>query len=133
MAGNFKLSIITPEKQFYNGDVVEIITENEFGKLGILPNHMPMITSLKPAVTTFKDNSGKTLNAFTSTGILKVSNNEVKILCEACDWPEDIDIERAEEAKKRAEERLMNKSQVDTERAEIALQRALLRIKVTNF
>jgi len=130
MAGNLKLNIITPEKEFYSGEVVELITENDFGRIGFLANHMPMITTLKPAITTFKDASGKILKAFTSTGVLKVMNNEVKILCEACEWPEDIDIVRAEEAKKRAEERLSKKGSVDTNRAEIALQRALLRLKV---
>jgi len=130
MAGNLKLNIITPEKEFYNGEIIELNTENDFGKLGILANHMPMITTLKPAVTTFKDAKGKTFTAFTSTGVLRVMENQVKILCEACEWPEDIDIKRAEEAKKRAEERLNKKSSVDTQRAEIALQRALLRLKI---
>lgn len=130
MAGNLKISIITPEKEFYNGEIVELITENDFGKIGILANHMPMITTLKPAITTLKDTRGKTLEAFTSTGVLKVRDNEIKILCEACDWPEDIDIERAKEAKKRAEERLSKKGSADVNRAEIALQRALLRLKI---
>lgn len=130
MAGSLKLNIVTPEKEFYNGEIVELITENDFGKIGVLANHMPMITTIKPAITTFKDASGKVLKAFISTGVLKVSNNEINLLCEACEWPEDIDIERAKEAKKRAEERLSKKGSVDINRAEIALQRALLRLKV---
>ena len=55
---------------------------------------------------------------------MEVKDNSVKILCDACEWPEEIDLKRAEEAKKRAEERLINKDNVDVKRAELALARA---------
>lgn len=128
-----KLSIITPEKQFYNGDVVEVITENENSRLGILPNHIAMITTLSPTETKLKQVDGKELKAFTSIGVLKVEDNKVTLLCDACEWPDDIDVKRAEESKKRAEMRLKQNSGVDYKRAEIALTKALMRLKIKNI
>jgi len=130
MADALKLTILTPEKEFYTGEVTEIITESTQGGIGIFANHMPLVTTLRPCVTEITEISGKKLKAFTSTGILEVKDNNIKILCDACEWPEEIDIKRAEEAKRRAEERLANKSGIDVKRAEIALAKALARIKV---
>jgi len=125
------LKILTPEKELYSGEIVELKSENEFGSFGILPNHVAMITVLKPTVTTFKEASGKELKVFTSSGILKVEDNIINIMCQAAEWPEEIDINRAEEAKKRSELRLAKKGVTDSDdkRAEIALARALMRIK----
>ena len=130
MSDTMKIRILTPDKEFYNGEIVDLISENQFGKFGILPNHVAMITALKPSITTFKTTDGKKLEAFISTGVLKVDNNEVEILCDACEWPDDIDIKRAEEAETRALEILKKKSKGDISRAEIAMARALLRIKI---
>jgi F-type H+-transporting ATPase subunit epsilon len=130
MSGILKIRILTPEKEFYNGEIIELVSENELGKFGILPNHIAMITTLKPSITTFKTTDGKKLEAFISTGVLKVNNNEVEILCDACEWPEDIDINRAEEAEARAIAILQKKNRGDIKRAEIAMARALLRIKI---
>lgn len=128
-----KLTIITPEKEFYVGEVIEIVTENEVGRLGFLPNHVDMVTVLKPSVTTFTENGGKKLSAFISSGILSIKNNEVHIMCDASEWPEDIDVKRAEEAKNRAEMRLKESNGLDVNRTEIALKRALMRIKARNI
>ena len=128
-----KLIIITPDKEFYTGEIVEIVAENEYGHLGILPHHIDMATVLLPSITTFTQKDGKKLKAFTSSGIMNVSNNEVKLLCDASEWPEDIDIKRAEEAKNRAEMRLNKKDGVDFERAEVALMRALMRLKARSI
>lgn len=132
MADTLKLSILTPEKELYKGEVTEIVTTAENGTIGILANHMPLITPLKPCETKIKTSDGKELVAFTSLGILEVNKDgDVHILCEAAEWPEEIDVERAKEAEKRAKARLENKSgETDIKRAEMALQRALIRIKV---
>lgn len=130
MAEALKLTILTPEKEFYNGEVVEIITDSTQGRIGILPDHIPLITTLKPADTEITQKDGKKLKAFTSTGILEVKDNEVKILCDACEWPEEVDIKRAEEAKRRAEERLSHRDGIDVKRAELALARAMARMNL---
>lgn len=129
-----KLTIITPEKHFYAGDVLELVTENDYGRIGFLPEHMPMVTVLKPSVTTFTQKDGKKFKAFTSSGILSIKNNEVRMMCDASEWPEDIDTQRAEEARKRAEERLDEKSsETNIDRAQIALMRALMRLRVSKM
>lgn len=129
MKNHMKLTIITPEKEFYSDEILSLNTESEEGRFGILDNHVPMIAPLKPTVTTFIDLSGKELKAFTSTGVLRVHNDQVEILCSACEWPEDIDVARARQAKERAEERLRHKDTIDVKRAENAVLRSLMRIK----
>ena len=133
MKNILKLTIITPEKQFYVGEVLDLITENEYGRLGFLPEHIAMVTVLKPSVTTFTEKDGKKLKAFTSSGILSINNDEINLMCDASEWPEDIDINRAQEAKKRAEMRLKEHTGVNMNRTEVSLMRALMRIKARNI
>lgn len=130
MADALKLTILTPEREFYTGEVTEIVTVSTQGAIGILPDHMPLVTTLKPCVTEITEKGGKKLKAFTSTGMLEVKDNDVKILCDACEWPEEVDLKRAEESKKRAEQRLVNKDGIDVKRAELALARAMAREKL---
>ncbi|MBV7272335.1 F0F1 ATP synthase subunit epsilon [Clostridium thailandense] len=132
MADALKLNILTPEREFYSGEVTEIITESTRGSIGILANHMPLVTTLRPNVTEITEKNGNKFKAFISSGIMEVKDNEVKILCDVCESPEEIDFRRAEEAKKRAEERLKDKNQdnLDVVRAELALSRALARLKL---
>lgn len=126
-----KLSVLTPDREFYEGEVVEVITESIQGSIAILPGHMPLVTTLNPTDTHIVEKSGKKLKAFTSSGILEVKNNEFRILCDACEWPEEIDLKRAEEARDRAEKRLSSyKDGVDIKRAQLALGRALARINL---
>ena len=129
MASILKLTIITPEKQFYTGEVSNLITENECGKIEFLPEHVSMVTVLKPSVTTFTEKDGNKLSAFTSSGILSIKKDEISLMCDASEWPDDIDINRAEEAKERAEMRLKEHTGVNMNRTEVALMRALMRIK----
>jgi F-type H+-transporting ATPase subunit epsilon len=91
---------------------------------------MPLITTLRPADTVIVQKDNKKLKAFTSVGILEVKENKLKILCDACEWPEEIDIRRAEEARDRAKKRLTNRDGIDVQRAELALARALARINL---
>jgi F-type H+-transporting ATPase subunit epsilon len=130
MANTYKLIILSPEREFYTGEVSELIVGSTEGAIGILANHMPLVTTLRPSISEITEKDGKKLKAFTSSGILEVKDNEVTMLCDACEWPEEIDKKRAEEAVKRAEKRLDQKSGVDVKRAELALARALARMKV---
>jgi F-type H+-transporting ATPase subunit epsilon len=130
MADSLKLSILTPEKEFFTGEVTQINTESIEGIIGILADHMPLVTALKPSKTELVSADGKKRLAFTSNGILKVMKNEASILCEACEWSEDIDAARAASAKERAEKRLKQKDGIDIERAEMSLARALARLSI---
>lgn len=130
MANTYKLIILTPEREFYQGEVIELITGSTQGNVGILANHMPLVTTLRPSDSEIVDKDGKRLKAFTSSGILEVKDNSALMLCDSCEWPEEIDMKRAEAAKERAEARLKQKDGIDVKRAELALARALARINV---
>jgi len=131
MDNKFHLTIITPDREFFLGNVVELNCEGSEGHFGILPNHAAMISTIIPTVTTFKDVEGKQYTAFTSDGVFKVNNNKAILLCNAAEWPEEIDIGRAEKAKERAEHRLSEKNEnLDTQRAKLALLRSLVRLKI---
>jgi len=129
MENHMKLTILTPEKEFYSGEILSLNTESDDGRFGVLPNHVPMVSPLKPTVTTFVELNGKELKAFTSTGVLRVKKGEVEMLCSACEWPEDIDVERARQAKERAEERLLHQDGTGFKRTENAILRSLMRMK----
>lgn len=133
MATNIKLSILTPQKTFYVGEVKEIVTETVEGVIGILPSHSDMVAFLNPAETHFVQADGSEKKVFTSTGVLNVGASEVTFMCDASEWPEEIDVKRAETAKERAEKRLKTSSNnIDVKRAELSLSRALARIKTKN-
>lgn len=131
MSKKFKLSILTPEKIFFTGEVQEINTVTAGGGIGILPEHSPFVGLLTPTVTKVKLEDGSVKAIFTSTGLIKVTKNDVEMVVDACERPGEIDAKRAEEAKKRAEDRLKKQQdkKTDYDRAEIALQRALARMR----
>lgn len=132
MSSKFKLSILTPDKNFYSGEITELNTVTINGAIGILADHSPFVGLLEPAITKFKLEDGSVKTAFTSTGILKVEKTGVEMIVDASEWPEEIDIKRAEEAKNRAEKRINeadSDKKVDIDRAEISLERALIRLK----
>ncbi|TDF93545.1 F0F1 ATP synthase subunit epsilon [Paenibacillus piri] len=126
----FLLEIVTPERKVFAEQVNMIVVKGVEGELGILPNHIPLVTPLKVAPVTVKQN-GKEQYIAVNGGFMEVRKDKVVILAESAELPEQIDVERAREAKTRAEQRLTSKQdQVDFKRAELALQRALNRLDV---
>lgn len=127
---NFLLEIVTPERKVYADHANMIIVKGVAGELGILPNHIPLVTPLKVAPITIKKD-GKNEQIAVNGGFMEVRKDKVVILAESAELPGDIDVERAKAAKERAEKRLGSKQdEVDFRRAELALQRALTRIDV---
>lgn len=127
-----ELNILTPEKRFYSGKISELKVKCESGYIGILPGHTPLVMALIPHVLMIKENGEKKL-FFIANGLLSLSNNNVDIVCEACELPENIDVARAQESKKRAEERLKNKDKdknIDIKRVEYSLMRSLARLQL---
>jgi F-type H+-transporting ATPase subunit epsilon len=125
-----KLEIVTAEHQTFSGDVNAIIAPGIEGQLGILPNHAPLMTMLQPGELIVRKDGEELYLAITG-GFLEVRPDKVIILADACERCEEIDIARAEAAKKRAEERLKSHTpEIDHARAEAALRHALIRIKV---
>ncbi|MFR1709872.1 MAG: hypothetical protein ACLSV2_13350 [Clostridium sp.] len=84
----FKLTIITPESEFFKGDAVSLNCETTEGRLGILPDHSAVIAGLVPTVTIFEDADGKRYKVNTSDGVLKVRKNNVSMLCTTAQWSE---------------------------------------------
>lgn len=125
-----RLEIVTAEGQTFAGDVNAVIAPGVEGQLGILPHHAPLMTMLQSGELIVKKNGEELYLAITG-GFLEVRPDRVIILADACEHCEEIDIGRAEAAKKRAEERLKTQSpETDHARAEAALRRSLIRLKV---
>ena len=125
-----RLEIVTAERQIYSDEVNVLVADGVEGQLGILPHHAPLITMLKPGELLIRKDNEEIYMAVTG-GFLEVRPEKVIILADACERSEEIDIERAEAAKRRAEERLKTRPpEIDMFRAEAALRRSLVRLKV---
>ncbi|MEX1029450.1 MAG: F0F1 ATP synthase subunit epsilon [Paenibacillaceae bacterium] len=126
-----KLEIVTPERKVYEKDVDMVVVRGIAGELGILPNHIPLVTPLKIAPVKVKFGNQEELIAVHG-GFMEVRKDKIVILAELAELPDEIDLERAQRAKERAEGRLKSKDESDLVRAEIALQKAVNRINVSN-
>lgn len=125
-----RLEIVTAEGTVFADDVNEVVAWGIEGQLGILPHHAPLMTMLQPGDLLIKKDNEEHYLAI-SGGFLEVRPDMVIILADACERAEEIDIERAEAARRRADEILKTRPpDVDTAAAEAALRRSLARIKV---
>ena len=125
------LKIITHEKVVFDEDVDEIRTSGASGEFGILPNHIPFMSALEIGVTKVVQN-GEPRYFTTMGGIFQFQNNEAVILTDTAEDGKDIDVARAQEALKRAQARLEERSEnIDIKRAEAAIARAMVRLKAT--
>lgn len=125
-----RLEIITPDAAVLNEDVNFVLIRALDGDLGILPNHVPLIASLSIWPLVYEQDGQRNILTVAG-GFLEVNNNVITVITPAAEKPDDIDIKRAQGAKDRAEKRLGDsKSNIDVERATLALQRALRRIEV---
>lgn len=126
------VEVVTPERVVYSGQAEMVIARGVVGDLGILPNHMPLVSPLKTAPVRIKTEGEKEVRMAVSGGFMEVRGDKVTILAETAELPGDIDVERAQAAKARAEKRLSEKyPDLDFQRAERALQRAMARLDVT--
>ena len=127
---NFKLKIITPERVFFEDQVIMVEFNTTEGEIGIYKNHIPMTVIVKPGILTVTQEN-ETKEAALHAGFVEILQDQVTILAEIIEWAEEIDVARAEAAKERAEQRLMSKtSETDVAKAETALERAIARINV---
>ena len=130
MDNTFQLEIVTPSRLLVKEAAEEAQIPGLNGYLGILPGHAPLITELAVGVITYKANDA-THTLAVAWGFMEVLPDKVTILAEAAERPQEIDVERAQKAKDRAEQRLKsNDPQVDYRRSEDALQRAETRLNV---
>ena len=128
MADNtFKVSIITPERTFYEGEAEMVEFNTVEGQIGVYPKHIPLTTVIAPGICTIHEAEGQK-RAAVHAGLAEVLPDKVTLLAEIAEWPEEIDLERARSAEDRARERIANKAEnIDLLRAEIALKKALVR------
>ena len=126
----FKLEIVTAERMVFSDEVSALIAWGVEGQLGILPHHAPLMTMLQPGDLMIRKDKEEEYLAI-SGGFLEVRPDKVIILADACERVDEIDIARAEEAKKRAQETLKAAPlTVDAAVAEAALRRSIARLKV---
>jgi len=130
---SLKLDIVTAERIVYSEEVDAVIAPGVEGQLGILPHHAPLMTILQAGELVVR-RGGQDDTLAISGGFLEVRPDRVIVLADSAERAEEIDIERAEAAKKRAEERLRDKkvSGLDEARAETALRRAIARLSVAD-
>ena len=123
------LEIITPEKIIYKDSVDSITVPGTKGMFQVLKDHAPLMSTIEIGVITLKKNDESTYLT-TAGGTIEVLNNNVLILADSVEVIDDIDIDRAERAKTRAEENLTMKKdeEIDFVRAELSLKRAINRI-----
>lgn len=133
MTKTLKLKILTPSKVEVDEEVEKVFTDTKGGKIEFLANHAPIILSTKTCITEYVDINGTKKTLFTSNGVINLKNNELVLCCDAAEYPDEIDLDRAEEAKARAEKRLHESNKVDVTRAEAALARAVIRIGLKKF
>ncbi len=132
MAEKFKLTIVTPDREFFNEDVDMVEFNTTEGEIGIYKGHIPLTVIVKPGILTITQ--GETVkNAALHAGFVQILPEEVTILAEIIEWPGEIDEERAKAARERAESRLSGGGDIDVVRAEAALMRAIARINAAQL
>ena len=129
-----RLSIMTPERHVYVGDVDMVIAPGIEGQLGILPHHTPLLTALTCGELRVKRGEDEESFAI-SGGYMEVQPDSVMVLAKTAEYVEDIELKRVEAARRRAEARLHDRTQekVDFARAEAALRRAVTCINVSKL
>ena len=127
-----KLDIVTVERIVFSDDVDIVVAPGQDGEMGILPHHAPLMTTLKPGELIARK-SGEEYSMAISGGFLEVRPDRVIVLADSAERAEEIDLARAEEAKRKAQDELAHPaSQLEAASAEAALRRALARIEVAD-
>ena len=136
MGQQIRLEVVTPAGAKVNEDVDIVNAPGFGGDFGVLANHAPFLSTIKIGTLTYEIGN-KRENLMVSGGFCEVSNNKITFLVESAEKGSEIDVERALKAKERAEKRLAQAAQqtenFNRKRAEVALQRALARLKVSNI
>lgn len=131
--GSLRLEVVTPDKTVVSADVEMAVCPGVQGEFGVLPQHVSLLSALKVGDLRYRIN-GKDENVFISGGFADVNNDVLTVLAESAEPASEIDINRAQAAKDRAEKRLATQSaELDAKRAEAALQRALVRMQVAQL
>ena len=132
MSDKIHLKVITHEKIIYENDIDELYVQTTEGRIGILKNHLPLIAVLDYGVSKLVKNQTSQCMAIMG-GIIQFSDNRATILTDGAEFSCDIDVARAKESKRRAQERLNAKEDnLDSARAQVSLAKAIARINATD-
>ena len=127
----FKVEIITPDRVFHTGEATMIEFNTAAGEIGVYKKHIPLTTVLAPGIVTIHRDGEENIVAAVHSGFAEILPDKVTLLAEIAEWPDEIDKNRAEAARARAQERLAHKTEtLDVKRAEYALRKALVRIDI---
>ncbi|MBN2898221.1 MAG: F0F1 ATP synthase subunit epsilon [Clostridia bacterium] len=131
MASTFNLNIVTPDKDFFSGDVDMIIVRTVEGDMGILRNHEPVVAPLAIGSLKIKKTGGSFEEAACSGGFINITEDEVTIITDAAEWAQEIDVDRAKTSAERAKKHLESAGEhVDILRAKASMARAMNRINI---
>lgn len=132
MADKFKLLVTTPDRVFYEDEVTMVELTTSEGEIGIYAEHVPLTAVLIPCVMTIHAD-GDIKKAAVHGGIVEVLKDKVTVLAEVAEWPDEIDVARANEARLRAERRLASHEEdINVMRAELALKRSMARLNAVD-
>jgi F-type H+-transporting ATPase subunit epsilon len=130
----FQFEILTLQKLSLRDQVRFVIAPGQEGVFEILPDHAPFVFALKPGLLRIRRPGGDEQYVAVGGGFLIVQKERTTVLTRSAERPEEIDVERAQRAKERAEDRLQQRNEdIDLARAQAALQRALARLKVAEY
>lgn len=125
----YKLVILTPRGKFLEENVESFKFDNSIGKIEILPGHINYMSEALPSIVEIRQKD-IIKKAVITGGVVEFSNGRLVVMADTAEWPEQIDLQRAEDALARAKDRISSRdAAIDTKRAELALQRAIMRIK----
>ena len=109
MGKTAKLNIVAPGREKLTEEVISLSTSESNGNIEFLVNHAPIIVATVPTVSSYTTSTGEKKRLFTSSGIVYIKDDTINFCCDSFNFPDEIDVNRAEEALKRAKERLNNK------------------------
>ncbi len=123
------LEILTPDRVAFEGEVSSVYLQGELGRLGILPDHTPLISNLSFGVLDCEQN-GRDRNVLCGPGFVEVNDNRVSVLVKSAESKDDLDVDRAKNSLERARSRINSmEKDIDVPRAEASLARAHTRLK----
>lgn len=137
MSDTFKLKIVTANRNFIDDDVSMVMFKTTEGEIGVLKGHIPLTTTLTSGMAIIQKDGEKERNAVLHGGFAEITPDMVTIITDAAEWPDELDLQRAREAKERAEKELEEKDLLMEEmrmlKAKASLVRALVRIEVAEY
>ncbi len=132
--GKMMLDIVTPERKLVSAEVDEVTAPGFYGEFGVLPQHTPYLCQLGVGVLSYRTGSARYFVSIIE-GYAEVGPEKITILAESAERAEDIDAARAQESRQRAQERMAgqkSEGELDFDRADLSLKRAIARISVAN-